>query len=75
MLDSVVGAAEVVNGSTPSVFLVGGQWKLIGLLGLSLFLDIEVPVAFGLLVVVILILLEFVELMHRLHPVVIFAVD
>ena len=75
MLDSVIGAAEVIDGSTPSVFLVGGEWKLIGLLGLSLFLDIEVSVSFGLLIVVILILLKFIELVHRLQPVVIFTVD
>lgn len=55
--------------------MVGGEWKLIGLFGLSLFLDIEVPVSLGLLVVVILVLLKFIELMHRLQPIVIFAVD
>lgn len=75
LFDPVIGAIEVIDGRTPPVFLIGGEWKLVGLFGLSLFLDIEVPVPFSLLVVVILVLLQFIELMHCLQPVVIFTVD
>lgn len=75
LFDPVIGAIEVIDGRTPPVFLIGGEWKLIGLFGLSLFLDIEVPVPLSLLVVVILVLLQFIELMHCLQPVVIFTVD
>lgn len=75
MFDPVIGAIEVIDGRTPSVFLVGGEWKLIGLFGLSLFLDIEVPIPLSLLVVVILVLLQLIELMHCLQPIVIFTVD
>lgn len=74
MLDSVIGT-QAIDWRPPSVFLVGGEWKLIGLFGFSLLLDIEVPVSLGLLVVVVLVLLELVELVHRLQPVVIFTVD
>jgi hypothetical protein len=74
LFDSVVGS-EVVDGLPPAVLLVGSEWELVGVLGGRFLLDVKVPVALGLLVVVVLVLFEFVELVDGLESVIVLAVD
>ena len=65
----------MVNRLPPSVLLVGSKWKRIDVFGLGLLLDIEMPISFSLLVIVILFLLQLVQLMHFFQAFVIFAIN
>ncbi len=74
LLDSII-RTKVINGLPPSILLVSCERKRIDLLRLCLFLDIEVPISFGFLIVVVLVLLQLVKLMYLLQSVVVFAID
>ena len=65
----------MVDGFPPPVLMIGGKWVLICFFGGTFLLEMEVPISFCFLIVVILVLFQLIELMDCLEAVIVFFVD
>ena len=74
MLDTVI-RAQVIYRLSPTILLIGSQWKLVLLLDFCFFLHIKMAIPLSFLIVVILVLLQLIELVGLLQSAVIFAID
>ena len=75
LLPHAVLGGDGVDGLPPPVLLVAGEGCIQVRLFLSFLSEIEVPISFGLLVVPVLIIFEFVEPMGFLQRIVVLAED